>query len=37
MCKGIDKLQKQPSEVFPKKAVLKNFAMLREKGLCWSL
>ena len=30
-------LQKQPSEVFYKKAVLKNFAIFRGKYLCWIL
>ena len=29
--------QKQPSEVFYKKAVLKNFAIFTGKHLCWSL
>ena len=29
--------QKQPPEVFCKKAVLKNIAMFRGKHLCWSL
>ena len=29
--------QKQPSEVFHKKAVLKNFAIFTGKHLCWSL
>ena len=28
--------QKQPSEVFCKKGVLKNFAIFRGKHLCWS-
>ena len=31
------KLQKQPPEVFYKKAVIKNFAVLTGKQLCWSL
>ena len=30
-------LQKQPPEVFYKKAILKNFAILTGKHLCWSL
>ena len=30
------KLQKQPPEVFYKKVILKNFAIFKEKHLCWS-
>ena len=33
----ISSLQKQPSEVFCKKSVLKNFAIFTGKHLCWSL
>ena len=35
MC--VQYVQKQPPEVFFKKGVLKNFANLTEKHLCWSL
>ena len=35
MC--VQYVQKQPPEVFFKKVVLKNFANLTEKHLCWSL
>ena len=35
MC--VQYVQKQPPEVFFKKDVLKNFANLTEKHLCWSL
>ena len=35
--KSLTPLQKQPPEVFYKKAVLKNFAIFRVKHLCWSL
>ena len=28
-------MQKQPTEVFYEKAVLKNFAVLTGKNLCW--
>ena len=31
------KTQKQPPEVFIKEAVLKNFAVLTGKQLCWSI
>ena len=30
-------MQKQPPEVFQKKAVVKNLAIFTEKHLCWSL
>ena len=33
----VQHVQKQPPEVFFKKRVLKNFANLTEKHLCWSL
>ena len=35
MC--VQYVQKQPPEVFFKKGVLKNFANLTGKHLCWSL
>ena len=31
------KMQKQPPEVFYKRAVLKNFAIFKGKHTCWSL
>ena len=31
-----EKMQKQPPEVFYKKAILENFAILTGKHLCWS-
>ena len=34
---GFKKMQKQPPEVFQKKAVVKNLAIFTEKHLCWSL
>ena len=33
---GLQKLQKQPPEVFYKNTVLKNFAIFTAKHLCWS-
>ena len=30
-------MQKQPPEVFQKKAIVKNLAIFTEKHLCWSL
>ena len=33
----LEDLQKQPPQVFYKKAVLKNFALFTGKNLCWSL
>ena len=33
----VPKVQKQPPEVFCKKAVLRNFTIFTGKNLCWSL
>ena len=34
---GVNQNQKQPLELFYKKAILKNFAIFTGKQLCWSL
>ena len=34
---GVNQNQKQPLELFYKKAILKNFAIFTGKQLCWSM